>query len=283
MKKLIILFACGAMLASCGMHGDKQLKSENDSLKVQLSQRDSSLNDMMATFNDVQDGFRKISEAENRVNLQRTTYAENSQDAKQTMVSDIEFISKQMQENREQISRLKDMLKRGNYKSVQLKKAIQALTDQLEEKQKQIEELQSELAAKNIRINELDAAVTNLTTDKEDLSAQNEAKAKTVAQQDKSLNAAWFVFGTKSELKKQRILQGGDVLHSADFNNSYFTQIDIRTTKEIKLFAKHAEVLTTHPAGTYELAKDENKELTLKITNPKEFWSISKYLVIKVR
>ena len=146
-----------------------------------------------------------------------------------------------------------------------------------------IEELQTELASKNIRIQELDAAVSDLSAAKESLAAENEAKAKTVAEQDKSLNAAWFVFGTKSELKAQKILQSGDVLKSADFNKDYFTQIDIRTTKEIKLYSKRAELLTTHPTGSYELVKDDKGQLTLKITNPAEFWSVSRYLVIQVK
>jgi len=129
----------------------------------------------------------------------------------------------------------------------------------------------------------LDAAVTGLTADKESLAAENEAKAKTVAEQDKAINSAWFVFGTKSELKSQKILEKGDVLKSADFNKDYFTQIDIRTTKEIKLYSKRADLLTTHPAKSYELVKDDKGQLTLKITNPKEFWSVSKYLVIQVK
>ena len=153
----------------------------------------------------------------------------------------------------------------------------------LKAKQQRIEELQTELASKNIRIQELDAAVSDLSAAKESLAAENEAKAKTVAEQDKSLNAAWFVFGTKSELKAQKILQSGDVLKSADFNKDYFTQIDIRTTKEIKLYSKRAELLTTHPTGSYELVKDDKGQLTLKITNPAEFWSVSRYLVIQVK
>ena len=36
-----------------------------------------------------------------------------------------------------------------------------------------------------------------------------------------------------------------DSLKSADFNKDYFTQIDIRTAKEIKLYSKRAELLTT--------------------------------------
>ena len=59
-------------------------------------------------------------------------------------------------------------------------------------KTQRIEELQAELASKNIRIQELDAAVTGLSSEKEELTAENEAKAKTVAEQDKALNTAWL-------------------------------------------------------------------------------------------
>ncbi len=285
MKKLAVLFVCAAMLASCDgfKGGSKDLKAENDSLLMELNQRDAELDDMMGTFNEVQEGFRKINAAESRVDLQRGTITENSASAKQQIASDIEFISKQMEENKAQIAKLQAQLKNSSYNSAQMKKAVAALTAELNAILQRIEELQTELASKNIRIQELDAAVSDLSAAKETLVAENEAKAKTVAEQDKSLNAAWFVFGTKSELKAQKILQSGDVLKSADFNKDYFTQIDIRTTKEIKLYSKRAELLTTHPAGSYELVKDDKGQLTLKITNPTEFWSISRYLVIQVK
>ena len=285
MKKLAVLFVCAAMLASCDgfKGGSKDLKAENDSLLMELNQRNAELDDMMGTFNEVQEGFRKINAAESRVDLQRGTITENSASAKQQIASDIEFISKQMEENKAQIAKLQAQLKNSNYNSTQLKKAVEALTAELNAKQQRIEELQTELASKNIRIQELDAAVSDLSVAKETLTAENEAKAKTVAEQEKSLNAAWFVIGTKSELRAQKILQSGDVLKSADFNKDYFTQIDIRTTKEIKLYSKRAELLTTHPSGSYELVKDDKGQLTLKITNPTEFWSVSRYLVIQVK
>ena len=204
---------CAAMLASCDFKGgSKDLKAENDSLLMELTQRNAELDDMMGTFNEVQEGFRKINAAESRVDLQRGTITENSASAKQQIASDIEFISKQMEENKAQIAKLEAQLKNSKYNSTQMKKAVEALTAELKAKQQRIEELQTELASKNIRIQELDAAVSDLSAAKESLAAENEAKAKTVAEQDKSLNAAWFVFGTKSELKAQKILQSGDVL-----------------------------------------------------------------------
>ena len=250
---------------------------------MELTQRNAELDDMMGTFNEIQEGFRKISAAESRVDLQRGTISENSASAKQQIISDIEFITKQMEDNKNQIEKLQNQLKNSKYESSQLKKAVESLTAELKAKEQRIQELQAELATKNIRIQELDAAVSDLSAQKESLAAENEEKAKTVAAQEKSLNAAWFVFGTKSELKAQKILQSGDVLKNADFNKDYFTQIDIRTTKEIRLYSKRAELLTTHPEGSYELVKDDKGQLTLKITKPTEFWSVSKYLVIQVK
>ena len=191
------------MLASCDglTGGSKELKAQNDSLLAVLNERDAELDEMMATFNEVSEGFREINAAENRVDLQRGAVGEGSKSARQQIASDIEFIRKQMEENKAQIAKLQDMLKKSRTNSTQLKKAIDSLTKELVEKTQRIEELQAELASKNIRIQELDAAVTGLSADKEALKAENEAKAQTVAEQDKALNTAWFVFGTKKELK----------------------------------------------------------------------------------
>ena len=147
MKKLAVLFVCVAMLASCDSFkgGSKDLKAENDSLLMELNQRNAELDDMMGTFNEVQEGFRKINAAESRVDLQRGTITENSASAKQQIASDIEFISKQMEENKAQIAKLQAQLKNSNYNSAQMKKAVAALTAELNAKQQRIEELQTEL------------------------------------------------------------------------------------------------------------------------------------------
>ena len=287
MKKLISLSVCVVMLSSCGnLTQNETLKAENDSLSIALANRDAELDNIMAAFNEVQEGFRLINEAENRVDLQSGALEGTS--ASQKIKDDIRFISEKLKSNREQIAKLEEQLKNSKYNSAQLKKAIANLNEELQARTQQIETLQTELASKNIRIAELDDAVAGLTQNVADLVAENEVKSATVASQDKALNTAWFVFGTKSELKEQKIieskfLQRTKVLSDADFNKDYFTQIDIRTDKEIKLYSKDADLLTTHPAGSYELVKDEKGQLTLKITKPAQFWSVSRYLVILVK
>ena len=115
------------------------------------------------------------------------------------------------------------------------------------------------------------------------LTAANANKSHTVAEQDKMLNTDCYVFGTKAELKEQKILKNGDVLQSGDFNKDYFTKIDIRYDKVLNLYSKSAKLLTNHPEGSYAIKKDKNNQCYLQITNPAEFWSVSKYLVVQVK
>ena len=287
MKKLLFLSVCVAILSSCGnMSRNEALKAENDSLNVALAERDAELEGIMEAFNEVQDGFRLINEAENRVDLQSGSLERAS--SAQKIREDIHFISEKLKSNRERIAELEELLKNSKHASAQMKKAVANLNKELEAKSQQIETLQTELASKNIRIAELDDMVAGLNKNVNDLVAENEAKSATLASQDKALNAAWFVFGTASELKEQKIiskkfLQKTKVLENKDFNKDYFTQIDIRTDKYIELYSKDAELLTTHPAGSYELARNEKGQLSLMILNPNKFWSVSRYLVIEVK
>lgn len=287
MKKLLLLSVCVAVLTSCGNMGrNESLKAENDSLNIVLAERDAELESIMEAFNEVQEGFRLINEAENRVDLQSGAVEGTS--VSQKIREDIRFISEKLQSNRERIAELEKQLDNSKYASSQLKKTIANLKKELEAKTQQIETLQTELASKNIRIAELDDAVAGLTQNVNDLVAENKVKSEMVATQDKALNAAWFVFGTPSELKEQKIiskkfLQKTKVLEDKDFNKDYFTQIDIRTDKQIKLYSKDAKLLTSHPDASYELVKDDKDLLTLMITDPNKFWSVSRYLVIEVK
>ena len=88
--------------------------------------------------------------------------------------------------------------------------------------------------------------------------------------------------GSEMCIRDRRILDGGKVLQGS-FNKGYFTKIDIRVNKEIKLYSKSAHLLTAHPSNSYTLTTDTNGQYVLRITDPQTFWSTSKYLVIQVR
>lgn len=252
---------------------------QDDSLKQVIEDRDAQINDMMSTMNEIQSGFNEITEAENRVNIiqngERTDKAEQIKE-------NIKFIADRMQQNRELIKKLQAQLRESDFKSDELRKVITNMLRQLDEKDQQLQELRAELEAKDIHIAELDETISDLNNNVNDLTAESNEKTQTINNQDAQINTAWFVFGTKRELKEQHILVDGKVLQS-NFNKSYFTKIDIRVTNEVKLYSKSAKLLTTHPSSSYELVQDNNKMYILKITNPQLFWSTSKYLVILVK
>ena len=284
MKKLLLTALAFAMLLVMSCEGERKAPvvaetSVADSLQKVIVQKDNEINDMMSTLNQIQEGFRAIAEAENRVNIVKDG---ERTDKAQQIRENIAFISNTMKNNRELIEKLREQVRESSLKSDQLKSTIESMLKQLDEKNEQLQLLRSELDAKNIHINELDQTITNLNKNVSSLTTESAQKSQTISNQDKQLNTAWFVFGTKKELKEQHIIEDGKLL-SANFNKSYFTKIDIRVDKEIKLYSKSANVMTPHPSSSYTLERDANKQYVLRITNPELFWSTSKYLVVLVK
>lgn len=284
MKKLLFLAIGLTLITFMGCKEDRKVAdvagfSQNDSLQKIIAQKDNEINDIMETFNQIEAGFKEINEAENRVSLMKDGEGANR---RQQLVENVQFISATMKENRTLIEKLRRQLRESSVKSDNLKKTIENLVAELEEKDNQLQQLRAELDAKNIHIAELDQTISGLNDNVTNLQTESSQKSATIQAQDKQLNTAWFVFGTKKELKEQRIIEGDRVLES-NFNKSYFTKIDIRVEKEIKLYSKYAKILTMHPSDSYTLEKDANKQYVLRITNPQIFWSTSKYLVILVK
>lgn len=284
MKKLLFLAIGLTLITFMGCKEDRKVAdvagfSQNDSLQKIIAQKDNEINDIMETFNQIEAGFKEINEAENRVSLMKDGEGANR---RQQLVENVQFISATMKENRTLIEKLRRQLRESSVKSDNLKKTIENLVAELEEKDNQLQQLRAELDAKNIHIAELDQTISGLNDNVTNLQTESSQKSATIQAQDKQLNTAWFVFGTKKELKEQRIIDGDRVLES-NFNKSYFTKIDIRVEKEIKLYSKYGKILTMHPSDSYTLEKDANKQYVLRITNPQIFWSTSKYLVILVK
>lgn len=283
MKKLTILavFAL-AILSSCKNEAPKQdllMTQLRDSLNQIISQKDNEINDMIATFGDIEEGFREITEAQSRVTLAKSGEGTNS--AKR-IKENMQFIQQTMRQNKELINKLKQQVRESSVRGEQLKKIVDNLTEQMAIKDKQLQSLREELDAKDIHIAELDEVVADLNKNVTTLKEESNQKSQTISTQDKELHTAWFVFGTKKELKEKRILVDGEVLQS-NFDKDYFTKIDIRIDKEIKLYSSSAEMLTNHPASSYTLQRDAKKQYVLRINDPDAFWSTSKYLVILVK
>ena len=284
MKKFGFISVVTLLLVSCGQSqqvSEAAIEQERDSLQRIINEKDIELNDIMSTFDEVQEGIRRINEAEGRV-----TVADGNPESasnKEVIRENMQFIRDAMQQNRDMIAQLKEKLRKSSFNAEKLKKTVENLQAQIDTQTARIQELEAKLAEKDVQLAEQGEQINTLNESVNTLTEENKQKAATVATQEKQLNAAWFVFGTKAELKEEKILQNGDVLRDGNFNKDYFTQIDIRYDKVIKCYSKSATMLTNHPSGSYQMVKDSKGLYELHISDPVKFWSTGKYLVVQVK
>ena len=283
LRKFLSILAVVMLLASCQEKGNAPVVDKDNSVRDSLQQvidfKDREINDILGTMNEIQEGFRLINAAEGRMSIRKSGEATNKTEQIRENIRDI---SEMMEHNRELIAKLRQQVRESSVRSEQFKTVIDNLVQQLEDNDANLQKLQAELQEKDIHIAELDQTVASLSSSIASLKEESSSKSETIIAQDKQINTAWYVFGTKKELQSQNIYEKGRVLQS-NFNKSYFTKIDIRIEKEIKLYSKSVKIMTAHPSNSYQLIRDANKQYVLRINNPQSFWSTSKYLVVLVK
>ena len=291
MKKILLSVAVmvSMMFTACNSKsGDvEKLRQENDSLVQLNAQTKADFDEMLQLMNDVEDGFKQIKEAENYLVVQSSATGEVDMTTRERLKSDMQLVAQTLKDNKEKLAKLQSQLKNSKYQSSQFQKTVERLNAEIESKTAMIVSLQEELAKRDVRIQELDNAVSALAGQVNTLSEETEKQKSTISSQEKEINTVYYVFGTTKELKEQKIISGGGLFKASevmkgDFNKNYFTKEDLRTFKQVSLESKKAKLLTAHPEGSYTFEKNDKDLLTLVITNPTEFWSLSKYLVIKV-
>ncbi|MBQ8097574.1 MAG: hypothetical protein IJ243_10940 [Prevotella sp.] len=284
MKKSMMIALLALALCACGDQKGRTNSSllQNDSIENLQRENDmlrQEQDELLSTLNEIEDGFREINEAQGRLTVARRGEGANAQER---IRENMQYIQETMKQNAELIEKLKSQLKASGSKSKELQHTIENLMAQMDQKNAEINQLRHELEAKNIRIDELEQQTATLHEDVSSLQQQSQQQTQTISQQDRQLNAAWYVVGSKRELKDHNILRSGKVLQEG-FDASYFTEIDIRNVSRINLHSKSVKVLTTHPNGSYTLERDASKVYTLVINDYRQFWSTSKYLVVQVK
>ena len=180
MKKLLMM-ACLAAFVLTGCNDGKNNAVNNaaqaDSLNSIIAQKDSELNDMLGTLNEIEDGLNQINEAENRVVLLKNGEGATK---RQKLKEDVQFIATRMKQNRELLAKLQKQLANSSIQGDQLKKTIENLQKQLAEKEKQIQALREELDSKDIHIAALDETINNLNTKTNNLTQESSKKTEVI-------------------------------------------------------------------------------------------------------
>lgn len=257
-----------------------QLQNEKQQLIQQAASKDASINDFVASINEIENSINSITEKQKLVAT--TTSNEISSDVKARIQSDIADIDLLLQSNKEKIATLTKKLKNSSFKIVGLEKMIADLNNQLSTKA-------TEMTALNDQINLLNTNVTGLNNQVADLNKIAADRSATIETQTNKINTAYYTAGTYKELEAKKIVTkdggflgiGKSQLVKKDFDRSAFSTIDITKLTSIPLKGKVVELLTSHPSDSYTLKTNNDKEVTaLEINDPEKFWSASKYLVL---
>ena len=281
MKKVMMAFSAALVLFSCGENTNayKELQAKldsvtriNDSYEADLAETDSLVANVLTNFQD-------ISTAEKMIDV--NPRGEMSQTQKERIKNNVTLINDKLRASTEALDALTQKFAAGGTENKRLRHTIAALKKDLEVQRQRIIALTEELQRKDLAIGALDSIVTTLGQDVERLNETTAKQASTLATQDKEMHTVRYCVGTKSDLKDFKLLQGGRlVTDGADL--SYFTTADQRKLSQIPLYSRDAKILTTHPASSYVLIADGEKNLTLNIKDHKAFWSASRMLVIQV-
>lgn len=283
MKKTIGLVALATLaLSSCGENSSayKTLRAQFDSLSLVNQGYERDMNETDSLIASVLDNFQSIASEQTKINV-GSLRGEVRPSDRERIQDYMTIIQDKIRASQETIDALSKKLDLSAGENKRMRQTLSLLKRELEAQKSRVLSLTEELERKNISIGILDSMVTSLSNDVDQLNTTTAKQAEALSGQEKQLNAVRYCIGTKSDLRDYKILSHGSVnLEGVDLN--YFTKVDMRDLTQIPLFSKKAKLLTIHPSSSYELIPDGDKQLTLNIINPRDFWSSSKTLVIQV-
>jgi hypothetical protein len=282
--KLIKVLTAAFLLGIAGLNftscGDKEkernpeldsTKNVNSELKGKLNEKEAAMQEFIGAFNEIQENLNAIKAKEKIVTTASTNEDVKSKEGQ--IKEDIQAIYDLMAKNKNRIGALSKKLKDSNLR--------------LEGMEKMIENLQKSISLKDEEIATLKSTCQSLNIELSNLNTNYKAVEEESSQKTDVINTAYYAIGTTKELKEKNVIskEGGFIgigktaKVKDDFNKEYFTKVNIEQTNSINIGAKKVKILTTHPKNSYKLVGEKPIE-KIEITDPKEFWSASKYLVI---
>lgn len=278
--KFTLIAALGLTIVSCSSPAEKTVSTSTDvdsriaQLEKENAQKDSMINESLAFFSEIQSNLSSIELKKDEIRI-KSTDSEFTTDDKAWILEQIKQINFLRQENAKKVKALSDQLKKSGLKITQLDAMVQGLLQSIQEKEEQISILESDLVS-------LDKAYARL------FDAYQE-KAVLVDELTEEINTVYYSYGTEEELVKNKVIDrkngfigiGKSIKLMDNFNQKYFAKIDLTEEKELFIEGSELKFITDHPSSSYSLSPS-GKNTKIKISNPREFWKVSRYLVIVV-
>jgi hypothetical protein len=259
------------------------METQKTSFTDKVTSRDSVINEWITTFDEIEKNIATIKEKE-KVISSNSSNSEMSKDKKLQILEDIKYINTLLEQNKKKIASLNAQLNKsgGTIKVLQTK--ISELEASMKQSENEISELKTSLVNKKFEVEQLNTKMIVM----QDTIVKKDEKIST---QTFEMNKAFYTCGTYKELKAKGLLtkEGGFIglgktkSLTGNFHDSSFVQIDITKTNSISVNSKNAKLITEHPANSYQFIRDKDKKIeSIEISDPVQFWKISKYAVIEI-
>jgi uncharacterized protein (DUF3084 family) len=266
----------------------KSLDSQKQNLGQEIAKRDSVLNDLFGTFNEIESSLTYIKQKRGQLELK---LQESGESQKESILNDIKLLDMMLEKDNQKIAELNKKLHNSGIQIASLTKRISELTQSIETQNSEISNLKQTIDERDTTIADLNTKVEGLVSEVSEKDKSLTEKSEIITSQDKELNKGYLAFGSYKELKDNGILtnEGGflglgkNKSLSGNLKEDNFIKLDIRETREIPLFSRKASFITQHPDGSYHFVTEKGMTTYLEIDHPESFWKLSKYAVIETR
>jgi hypothetical protein len=284
--RVAFVAVCLALLAGCNDKSDElqkqlsQAQNEQASARQLLGERDKYIEEVMTSVNDIYKDLEQSRVKEGRLLKQSKGAEWNAQaenvDTKQKLLADLSDIGSTLKENRKRIGDLQARMRKFNLRIASLDSLVSNLKSSLQEREASIAMLET-------KVQGLEASVAEKTKVIQDREIM-------IDDQQRKINTAFYVIGTRDELKKKGIiadeggflwgLLGSTTVMAGDVDPAAFTPIDKTKDQTIHVQGKIEEILPRRTDSAFSMAEAKDQNVSdLTIVSPDKFWR-NNYLVI---
>jgi hypothetical protein len=273
-----------------------ELHIQTQKLDSEIVRRDSVIEILDGAISEIEQNITFIKNKREQLEFD---YREGNRNQKERIIEDIALMNAMLEESEKKMDELNKQLEASNLELSSFRNRVAKLSNELKEQNLVVENLSKELKKRDYQIAEMNQKVTQLENvvlvQTDSLTALSDSigrSTKMIQTMDRQLHKAYWTLGTFKELKENEILakEGGflgivgkNKILRKNFNEEYFTELDIRETDIIPLHAKKAEVISEHSRDSYRFVYQDDQVAYLKIENPNEFWKLTRYAVIEVK
>jgi DNA repair exonuclease SbcCD ATPase subunit len=272
-----------------------ELQVETQKLDSVIQKRDSVINELDGAISEIEQNITFIKNKREQLEFE---YRESSQNQKERIIEDIALMNTMLEESEKKMEELTSKLEASEVEIKSFRNRLTKITSELKNQTQVVSTLKQEVEKRDVQLADIGKKVNNLenvvavqTDSLTFLTDSVGRSSERINQMDTELHKAYWIQGTFKELKENNILEreggflgiGKNKTLKTDFNEEYFTELDIRETDLIPLNAKKAEVISDHSDESYRFVYQDDLISHLKIERPEEFWKLTKYAVIEIK